>query len=124
MLVIDAMNVIGCRPDGWWADRDKALVRLVGDIEDAGVAALVVADGVPVQGLLAGEYGSVTLRYSVRRGPNAADDYIAQVVADMADPLSATVVTSDKDLASRVCQYGAVVVGARAFRDRLDRRLR
>lgn len=124
MLVVDAMNVIGCRPDGWWADRDGALVRLVEDISDAGVPALVVADGSPVRDLPAGHHGPVELAYASRRGPNAADDRIAQKVAEMDDPSSATVVTSDRDLAHRVRRHGAVVVGARAFRDRLDRRLR
>ena len=123
VLVVDAMNVIGCRPDGWWADRDGALVRLVGDLDDAGVPALVVADGGPVLGLPAGSHGLVELAYASRRGPNAADDRIAQEVADMEDPSAATVVTSDRDLARRVRRHGAVVVGARAFRDRLDRRL-
>ena len=123
MIVVDAMNVIGCRPDGWWADRDGALIRLVEDISDAGVPALVVADGRPVPSLPAGQHGPVELAYASRRGPNAADDRIAQEVADMADPSSATVVTSDRELARRVRRHGAVVVGARAFRDRLDRRL-
>jgi predicted RNA-binding protein with PIN domain len=123
MLVVDAMNVIGCRPDGWWADRDGALIRLVDDIADAGVPALVVADGRPVPSLPPGHHGPVELAYASRRGPNAADDRIAQEVADMDDPSSATVVTSDRDLARRVRHHGAVVIGARAFRDRLDRRL-
>ncbi len=123
MLVIDAMNVIGCRPDGWWADRDGALIRLVEDIGDAGVPALVVADGSPVPGLPAGAHGIVDLAYASRRGPNAADERIADEVAAMADPSSATVVTSDRDLARRVRRHGAVVVGARTFRNRLDRRL-
>ncbi len=124
MIVVDAMNVIGCRPDGWWADRDGALIRLVKDISDAGVAALVVADGRPVPSLPAGHHGPVELAYASRRGPNAADDRIAQGVADMDDPSTATVVTSDRELARRVRHHGAIVVGARAFRDRLDRRLR
>ena len=117
------MNVIGCRPDGWWADRDGALVRLVEDIADAGVPALVVADGRPVPSLPSGHHGPVELAYASRRGPNAADDRIADEVAAMDDPSAATVVTSDRDLALRVRRHGAGVVGARAFRDRLDRRL-
>ena len=123
MIVVDAMNVIGCRPDGWWADRDGALIRLVEDISDAGVPALVVADGAPVTGLPPGSHGSVELAYASRRGPNAADDRIAREVAALDVPSAATVVTSDRDLARRVRRHGAVVVGARAFRDRLDRRL-
>ncbi len=117
------MNVIGCRPDGWWKDRDGALIGLVEDMKNAGVVALVVADGAPVRGLQAGKYGSVTLAYAARRGPNAADDTIAKTVAEMDEPSAATVVTSDKDLVERVGRYGAVVVGARAFRDRLEQRL-
>ena len=123
MIVVDAMNVIGCRPDGWWADRGGALIRLVEGLIDAGVPALVVADGAPVPSLPAGSHGPVELAYASRRGPNAADELIAQKVAAMDDPSGATVVTSDRDLARRVRHHGAVVVGARAVRDRLDRRL-
>ncbi len=123
MLVVDAMNVIGCRPDGWWADRDGALRRLVDDLRTAKVEALVVADGAPVRGLPAGQHGSVQLAYAARRGPNAADDEIASRVAALDDPSSATVITSDRDLIRRVSTHGAVVVGAKAFRTRLDQRL-
>ena len=123
MIVVDAMNVIGCRPDGWWADRDGALIRLVEDLGDAGVTALVVADGSPVGGLPAGHHGPVELAYASRRGPNAADDEIAARVAALDNPSEATVATSDRDLARRVRAHGAVVVGARAFRERLDSRL-
>ena len=117
------MNVIGCRPDGWWADRDGALIRLVEDLGDAGVPALVVADGAPVRDLPPGYHGPVELAYASRRGPNAADDEIAARVAALDDPSEATVATSDRDLARRVRAHGAVVVGARSFRDRLERRL-
>lgn len=117
------MNVIGCRPDGWWADRDGALIRLVEDLSDAGVPALVVADGAPVRDLPPGYHGLVELAYASRRGPNAADDEIAARVAALDDPSEATVATSDRDLARRVRSHGAVVVGARSFRDRLERRL-
>jgi len=26
---VDGMNVIGSRPDAWWRDRDRAMLRLV-----------------------------------------------------------------------------------------------
>ncbi len=32
-LVVDGMNVIGSRPDGWWRDRAAAARRLVGRLE-------------------------------------------------------------------------------------------
>ncbi len=31
---IDAMNVIGSRPDGWWRDREGAVRRLVDDVRE------------------------------------------------------------------------------------------
>src|ERR1700729_173726 len=30
---VDGMNVIGTRPDGWWKDRDAAMLRLVDLLE-------------------------------------------------------------------------------------------
>src|SRR6478735_7920132 len=32
MLFIDAMNVIGSRPDGWWRDREGAIRRLIDEV--------------------------------------------------------------------------------------------
>src|SRR5687767_15566448 len=31
-LVVDAMNVIGSRPTGWWRDRQGAMARLVDEL--------------------------------------------------------------------------------------------
>jgi hypothetical protein len=31
--VVDAMNVIGSRPDGWWRDRAGAIERLVAQLD-------------------------------------------------------------------------------------------
>ena len=31
--IVDAMNVIGSRPDGWWKNRRGAMVRLVEQLE-------------------------------------------------------------------------------------------
>ena len=33
-LIVDGMNVIGSRPDGWWRDRPGAMRRLVEKLED------------------------------------------------------------------------------------------
>jgi hypothetical protein len=32
-LIVDGMNVIGSRPDGWWRDREGAIRSLVGRLE-------------------------------------------------------------------------------------------
>jgi predicted RNA-binding protein with PIN domain len=119
--VIDGMNVIGSRPTGWWRDRPRAMRELVEEL-----AAFADATGEPVAVLLDGRpfdlegRDGVTVRFASRRGPNAADDDIAALVAADDDPGGLSVVTSDADLARRVRAAGATVVGAGEFRRRLD----
>ena len=62
----------------------------------------------------------VKIEFATSSGPNAADHDIARHVQQDADPQSITVVTSDRDLASRVRAAGAEVLGASQFRRRLD----
>jgi predicted RNA-binding protein with PIN domain len=119
--VIDGMNVIGSRPTGWWRDRPRAMRELVEELtafaEETGEPVAVLLDGKPFD--LEGGDG-VTVRFASRRGPNAADDDIAALVAADDDPAGLSVVTSDADLARRVREAGATVVGAGEFRRRLD----
>ena len=77
----------------------------------------VVLDGKPFD--LEGGPG-VTVKFASRRGPNAADDDIAAIAASDANPADLSVVTSDGDLARRVRDAGATVLGAGEFRRRLD----
>ncbi len=122
MIVVDAMNVIGCVPDGWWCDRDDALRRLVGAVvgHDFGEWVIVVADGRPVENLSAGTRGDVELRYAGRSDPDAADDVIVALLAEFeGDDEPITVVTSDRGLIGRVRPAGVDVEGARAFRSRV-----
>ena len=118
--LVDGMNVVGSRPDGWWRDRRGAMAalaeRLAAFAETTGEEVAVVFDGRPFEL----EAGTVEVAFAVRRGPGAADDEIARRVAADADPATLTVVTSDRALADRVREHGAEVVGARAFRRRLD----
>jgi len=118
--LIDGMNVVGSRPDGWWRDRDGAVRALV-DVLDEFAAGQdpqvsVVFDGRPVD--VASR--RVDVRFAPRRGPNSADDEIVRLVRGDPDPGSLRVVTSDAALASRVRQLGAEVMGAGAFRRRLE----
>ena len=112
-LIVDGMNVIGSRPDGWWRDRRAAMRRLVDALErvDDHDSVVVVLDGKPFD--LDSDH--VDVRFASRPGPNAADDDIAAMAGD-----GDTVVTSDADLERRVLRNGASVVGAGAFRRRLD----
>jgi hypothetical protein len=114
--VVDGMNVIGSRPDSWWRDRRRAMRRLVAELGRLREPVTVVLDGSPFD--LDG--GTVEVRFASRRGPDAADDDIAALVAADPDPGDLRVVTSDATLESRVREHGAAVEGAGAFRRRLD----
>ncbi len=120
-LIVDGMNVIGSRPDGWWRDRRGAMEALVGRLaalaQGDGQPVTVVFDGRPFE-LLAGH--GIEVVFAARRGRNAADDDIVALVERAREPAELRVVTSDEDLAGRVRALGADVVGAGAFRRRLD----
>jgi predicted RNA-binding protein with PIN domain len=123
-LVVDGMNVIGSRPDGWWRDRDGAVGRLHGRLasvsRDDDEAITLVLDGRPLDDLPEGEHDGVEVRYARRRGRNAADDRIVELVREASEPGALTVVTSDRELADRVRALGADVIGAGALLRRLD----
>lgn len=125
-VVVDGMNVIGSRPDGWWRDRDGAARRLARDLarlaatEDGGVAFALVLDGRPLPDLPEGIHGGVLVAYARRAGRDAADDRIAAEVAADPDPASLVVVTSDRALRARVEALGATVEPASSLRARLD----
>ena len=116
--VVDASNVIGSRPDGWWRDRAGATRRLVGRLD-----AFAAATGEPVIVVLDAGTPPAADRAEVlvasRRGRDAADDEIVALLQDRgADGVR--VVTSDATLAQRVRALGADVEGAGGFRRRLD----
>jgi predicted RNA-binding protein with PIN domain len=119
--LVDASNVIGSKPDGWWRDREGATQRLLdalrafaGEEDDV----VVVLDAGPPE--WAGRDGPLEVAIAPRRGRDAADDEIARLLDADEDPASIRVVTSDAALAERARARGAEVVGAGAFRRRLD----
>lgn len=120
--VVDGMNVIGSRPDGWWRDRPRARRVLVDELAPLAATedVTVVFDGRPDPGEIddAARVG-VAARFAPG-GPNAADDAIVELVKAEVAPETLVVVTSDATLARRVSQYGTEVLGVRSFRDRLD----
>lgn len=124
MLVVDGMNVIGSKPDGWWRDRDGAVRRLLGRLQTLvrrdTESVLLVLDGRPLTDVPEGDHDGVEVRYASRRGPNAADDRIVELVGARDDRGDVTVVTSDRDLRRRVEDLGASVVGAGTLLARLE----
>jgi predicted RNA-binding protein with PIN domain len=123
-LVIDGMNVIGSRPDGWWRDRDAAVRRLVVRLRalarSSGDDVTVVLDGRPLGDLPEGGHDGVEVEYARRAGRDAADDRIVDLVGAHPDPGELDVVTSDRELARRVRALGAAVTGAGTLLGRLD----
>jgi predicted RNA-binding protein with PIN domain len=123
-LVVDGMNVIGSRPDGWWRDRDGAVRRLVTKLQalarEGADAITVVLDGRPLPDLPEGVHDEVEVVYARRRGRDAADDRIVELVSELPTMVGVSVITSDRALAEQVRSLGAEVNGAGSLLRRLD----
>jgi predicted RNA-binding protein with PIN domain len=118
--LVDASNVIGSKPDGWWRDRQGATARLLDALREFASDeddVVVVLDAGPAE--WAGRDGPLEVAIAPRRGRDAADDEIARRLDADEDPQSIRVVTSDATLAERARARGAEVVGAGTFRRRL-----
>jgi predicted RNA-binding protein with PIN domain len=112
--IVDGMNVIGSKPDGWWRDRQGAMRRLAERLAGwaEGREVTLVFDGRPFELDVEG----VRVEFATRRGPNAADDDIVRLVESDHDPSGLRVVTSDRELSRRMRDLGAEVVSSGTFR--------
>ena len=121
---VDASNVIGSRPDGWWRDRTGAAGRLIEAVRawarEEGEGVTIVLDAGPDE--LLGEADGVAVVRAPRRGRDAADDEIVRLLRLLEDPAAAIVATSDAALAQRARAAGARVEGAGTFRSKLASR--
>ncbi len=108
--IVDGMNVIGTRPDGWWRDRRRAMVALVDHLERWALAedqnVTVVFERPPSPPI----HSSVLeVAHAPEAAANSADDEIVRLVRADASRRDLRVVTSDGALATRVVDAGASV---------------
>jgi predicted RNA-binding protein with PIN domain len=121
--LIDGMNLIGSRPDRWWNDPDRAVRRLIDELDRYGSVTgedvTVVFDRRPPD-VSPGAHGAATVAFASWKGRNAADHEMVRMVTKDPAPESIRVVTSDRRLAERVRELGAMVTSASSFRRRLE----
>jgi hypothetical protein len=116
LLVVDAANVVGSKPDGWWRDRAAATTRLrdrLASIRRAGRPGLPppVEVVLVVEGVARRVPGTEEVRVVAAEG--SGDDAIVHLVRTEADERDCVVVTADRELRTRVTALGADVRGPR-----------
>lgn len=118
LVIVDAANVVGSVPDGWWRDRHGAAERLRDALPGYVTGGLPGLVEPPLEMVLVveGAARGVTSVEGVRVVPatGSGDDRIVQLVADEAGGRDCLVVTADRGLRERVQQLGARVTGPRA----------
>jgi len=119
--IVDGMNVIGTRPDGWWRDRHGAMVALVDLLERWAVAddedVTVVFEQPPSPPIRS---SVIEVTHARRPRQNSGDDEIIRRIVAAGDGADVRVVTSDRGLADRARAIGAGVEASAPFRSRLD----
>ncbi|NYI70801.1 hypothetical protein GGQ54_001361 [Naumannella cuiyingiana] len=117
-LVVDAANVIGSVPDGWWRDRAGAAARLNARLAAAQLPhtpIVVVYEGAAKRGVPA----DPDARPVVVHAPGSGDDEIVRQAKRYAVDGPVAVVTADRGLIDRVRAVGADVIGPGWLLDRL-----
>lgn len=106
VLLVDAANVVGSRPDGWWRDRAGAAERLLRAIAAAGPGVFALPSGgfrwvarlvVVLEGKA--KQAPDIAGVEVVRAPGSGDDTIVKLAHDAGDHL---VVTADRGLRARL----------------------
>ncbi|MHC3388224.1 NTP pyrophosphohydrolase [Streptomyces lavendulocolor] len=120
LLVVDAANVVGSVPDGWWRDRRGAAERLR-DRLAAGAAGGVAGLPGPLDVVLVVEGRARGVEpvpgVRVEEAPGSGDDRIAELAAGAAAAgRPCVVVTADRELRRRVAEHGAECLGPRSVR--------
>lgn len=109
MLLIDAANVVGSRPTGWWRDRPGAARAFVERVRAAAAAGrfaepvVVVLEGAARGGVDEGVADGVRVLHALGSG----DDMLIAVATDAAGQV--TLVSADRALRQRAEALGARV---------------
>ncbi len=131
--IVDAANVIGARPDGWWRDRAAAALRLhkrlsalcsgVSVVRTAGgvdlpAQVVLVLEGAARAGIAVGpdpdtRSGTHAAGLIVVHAPGSGDDAVveAAVNAVRRQRGAVLVITADRELRGRVHAVGAATAG-------------
>ena len=109
-LVVDAANVVGSRPDGWWKDRAGAARRLherllVADTPQDVV--VLVLEGAAKGGVRPGRDGHLRVVHAKGSGD---DTIVAETRTAVERGDRVTVVTADRFLRARVEGLGAMTM--------------
>ena len=122
VLLVDAANVIGSRPTGWWRDRPGAargfVARLRAAAADGQVEApvVVVLEGASVRGVDEGTADGVEVVHARGEG----DDTLAALAAALTGAGKlVTLISADRELGQRARRAGADVAGPNWLLDRL-----
>ena len=121
ILLVDAANVVGARPDGWWRDRAGATTRLLDRLAALPGRTVPGPDGpVPCTGVVAVVEGRARdvpapEGVAVVRAPGSGDDaLVAEAGRRAAEGAALLVVTADRGLRARL-PAGVAVVGPGAL---------
>jgi hypothetical protein len=126
LVVIDAANVVGSVPDGWWRDRAGATERLRDSLAALATEGLA-GPGIPdwlreppldvvlvVEGAARKVSGTDQVRVVAANG--SGDDAIVDLVRTEGTDRQTVVITADRELRNRVTALGATVLGPRTVR--------
>ncbi|WP_433662795.1 hypothetical protein ACQPW1_11970 [Nocardia sp. CA-128927] len=123
LIVVDAANVVGSRPDGWWRDRAGAARRLLERLTKLAARLEQPAEVVVVLEGKAKAADSDVDGVRVVLADGSGDDAIVDAVAasvEQDNARSIIVVTADRGLRDRVEALGATTVGPGWLLDRIE----
>lgn len=119
ILVVDAANVVGSVPDGWWRDRAGAAARLHRALVSADLpfdAVELVLEGKARAGVPAGAEGAVTTTHA----PGSGDDEIVRRCREhAASGAAVTIASADRGLLERLTHLCVTSTGPRTLREQL-----